>query len=128
MSNNGVEVSKQISPTRSRHQGTRSITDVSSHKTHKSHHHHPHIHRKDKDDKTPQSAHPNLQPSGAVEGFKSEVVTPEQSRNGSRRASVLPEGAEGMFTGAQKRDIREGEVKEEKEKGVQRATFVLQIA
>lgn len=89
-----------------------------------SHHHHTHLHhRKDHSrEKEAQSAHPNLQPNEL--GSRSEGVTPEESRAGSRRTSVHGDmmGWEGNGREREKRVVKEGEVKEERERGVLRAT------
>ncbi|KAG0647949.1 hypothetical protein D0Z07_5815 [Hyphodiscus hymeniophilus] len=79
------------SPTRPKHQVTRSRTEAAATfpKLHKSHpRHHPQLHRKDHRegmDKDPHSSHSNLQPQERT--TKSEGVTPEESRAGSRRTS-----------------------------------------
>ena len=102
------------SPTRPRHQVTRSISEVGTklHSKHHGHHHHPHLHRKDKEkgEGVPQSAGPNLQP----EVSRSE---PNESRDVSRRTSVfeVPIPHEGE---------KRREVGEERERGLVRATFV----
>jgi len=90
-----------------------------------SHHHHPHLHRKDYGErKDPQSAHPNLQPH---EGdTRCEGVAPEESRAGSMRTSLhdtpgwekFGSGERGM---GEKRLVKEGEVKEERERSALRA-------
>ncbi len=102
------------SPTRPKHLTTRSISEV--HKHHHSHLHHPNLHRRKED---PQSSHPNLGASGSFEGTssKSEGVTPSVSRDVSRRGSVL-EILEG--NGRERRAVKEGEVREEREKGILR--------
>lgn len=129
MSNSGADNSKPTSPIRSRHQVTRSITEVQSFPKihhHFSHHHSHSHHRKDKDDKIPQSALPNLQPNGLIEATKSEAVTPEESRNASRTTSVFSTSIEGIegLPGTQRHTVKEGDVKKNREKGMLRATFV----
>jgi hypothetical protein len=129
MSNNsGDGGSKPTSPTHPKHQISRSITEISGGggfpKLHRPHHH------RSKDDKTPQSTQPNLQPTGVVDGTKSEGATPDESHNGSRRTSVVGSQAwETDLGGApmpgntrEKRVVREGEVSEERERGILRAT------
>lgn len=89
------------------------------------HHHHPHLHRKDHSrEKKPQSVHANLQPNKSL--TKSEGVTPVESRAGSRRNSVSGDmvnwdGANGGGRDREKRVVKEGEVSEERERGVFRA-------
>lgn len=91
------------------------------------HHHHTHLHRKDHSrEKEAQSAHPNLQPH-EIGTTKSEGVTPEESRAGSRQPSVFGDipGWDGMGSSRERerrRPVKEGEVKEERERGVLRAT------
>jgi hypothetical protein len=115
------------SPQRPKHQTNRSITETSFPKLHRPHH--PHIHRLNRDAKVKetQSAHPNLQSNGwDMLQSKSEGVTPEQSRNASRRTSVL--GVPGemdelpAFLRDEKKMVKEGELELEKERAVQRAT------
>jgi len=130
MSNHGGDNTKPSSPARSHHQVTRSIIEVSPPsfpKIHRPQHHHPHIHRRDKDDKTPQSAHLNLQQNGPADGAKSEAVTPHESHNGSRRTSMMGATSEIDRAGLpgnprEKRVVKEGQVKEEREKSVIIAT------
>ena len=62
---------------------------------------------------------------GSYEGTssKSEGFTPNQSRDASRRGSIL--GVDIPETnGREKRVVKEGEVREEREKGVLRAAYV----
>lgn len=94
-----------------------------------SHHHYPHLlHKEQSREKEALSSHQNLQPHDP--STKSEVVTPEESRAGSRRTSVFGDmaGWEKMGNGergmGEKRVVKEGEVKEERERGILRATFV----
>lgn len=107
------------------HQLSRSISEISPPTSRR-----PHLLRREKDDKLPNYATPlRPRPSFLSErsesGFKSEGVTPNDSRSGSRRPSLLlgDEPAE-MALWQQKRPVKEGEVKEEREKSVQRATYV----
>ncbi|KAF7874656.1 uncharacterized protein EAF02_008633 [Botrytis sinoallii] len=128
MSSNG-DGSKYVSPNKTRHQITRSVSEVSSppvkpHRSHHHHHHHhhPHIHRRDKDEKSSQST---LQRgfSPSVES-KSEGVSPDGSRNGSRRPSILGSTVDGfdLFKNNERRPLREGELEAEKQKGAMMAT------
>ncbi|KAF5875989.1 uncharacterized protein Bfra_002385 [Botrytis fragariae] len=129
MSSNG-DGSKYVSPNKSRHQVTRSVSEVSSpplkpHRSHHhhQHHHHPHIHRRDKDEKSSQSTLQRvLSPSGES---KSEGVSPDGSRNGSRRPSILGSTVDGfdLFKNNERRPLREGELEAEKLKGAMMATF-----
>ncbi|TVY48798.1 hypothetical protein LOCC1_G001095 [Lachnellula occidentalis] len=106
------------SPTRSRPQVGRSISEVGTAKrqarNHHGHHHHPHLHRRDKDrlpeGEVPQST---LQPGVS----RSE---PNESRDVSRRTSVLEVPV--PYEGERRREVGDKEVEEEKEKGVVRAT------
>src|SRR3954468_23691564 len=90
-----LPIFKPTSPPRPKHQTTRSITETSLvPKLHRPHHHHPHIHRhhhKDKDkEKGGGSASENASSYlGAEGGTKSEGVTPDESRVGSRRDSFI---------------------------------------
>ncbi|KAL3427620.1 hypothetical protein PVAG01_01129 [Phlyctema vagabunda] len=132
MSHNGIEASRPVSAQSPRHQVKRSITDTGGfgkaqpHRPH--HHHYPHIHRKDEKTSSSSSSqqqqqqstysNPNPQVNLIIDGIRSEGITPEQSRDGSRRASFL-EGVDVL--GNQKRMVKEGEVVDEKEKSAQRA-------
>lgn len=106
------------SPTRPKHLTTLSISEVHKHHHHP-HLHHPSLHRK-KEDIEP--AHPNLHVSTSYEGpgTRSEGATPGESQNVSRRGSVngveIPE-----TNGRERRPVKEGEVRDEMEKGVLRA-------
>lgn len=113
------------SPTRPRHQVTRSISEFSAFpKLHRPHHHHhpPHVARHHKDrENVPQSAGPTLQPTTSeTTGTMSEAVTPNDSRDASRRTSVLGLGWEDGESNRE-RVAREGQLNEEREKGEQRA-------
>lgn len=113
------------------------------------HHHGRRAHSKEKNTKEeePQSAHPNLQPflGGErrdkswrdIQQARSEGVTPAGSRNASRRTSVLGswESDGGPSTGTavigdmalgpkERKAVKDGQVKQERERGVLRATFV----
>ncbi|KAM0133352.1 hypothetical protein ACHAO1_006289 [Botrytis cinerea] len=129
MSSNG-EGSKYVSPNTSRHQVTRSVSEVSSpplkphrsHRHHHHHHHHPHIHRRDKDEKSSQSTlQKSLSPSGES---KSDGVSPDGSQNGSQRPSILGSAVDGfdLFKNNERRPLREGELEAEKQKGAMMAT------
>jgi hypothetical protein len=107
--------SNHTSPTRPKHLTTRSISEV-HHK-----HHHPHLHHHRRKEES-QSTHHSQAALGSYEGTssRSEGFTPSQSRDVSRQGSILgvdiPEG-----NGREKRVVKEGEVREEREKGVLRA-------
>jgi hypothetical protein len=106
------------SPTRPKHLTTRSISEV-HHK-----HHHPHLHHHHRKEET-QSVHASQQALGSYEGTssRSEGFTPNHSRDASRRGSIL--GVEiPERNGREKRVVKEGEVREEREKGVLRAACV----
>lgn len=83
----------------------------------------------------PQSVGPNLQPYVSADGHgrdvtRSEGVTPAGSRDASRRTSMMGtldgEGGIGGLGGVlrewEKRAVKGGEVKEERERGGLRAT------
>lgn len=93
MSGNGAETPKQASPYRPRHQISRSITELSSPIRLGRHHHAHHRRDRSRDERVPvpQSAAPVLQapPRSSLDYTRSEYVTPNLSRNPSRRASVL---------------------------------------
>ncbi|CAG8979974.1 hypothetical protein HYALB_00010743 [Hymenoscyphus albidus] len=111
------------SPTRPRHQVTRSISEFSAFpKLHRQrHHHHPHVsrHHKDKEREKEgfQSADANSQSVNADTGMMSDV-TPSESRDASRRTSFLGTGGE---DGDGRERVKEGEVLDEMERGEQRA-------
>jgi hypothetical protein len=118
---------------RSKNQSNPSITEPSSFpKLHRSHHHHHHIHRHHAKDT--HSAHSNPRSSASLIGAemdasKSEGVTPIHSQNPSRRASFLgtsPE-LEGMLLSwkAERKNVKEIQVREEKERGILRSSFVI---
>ncbi|KUJ11281.1 uncharacterized protein LY89DRAFT_655061 [Mollisia scopiformis] len=118
-------------PTRPKHLTTRSISEITSiPKVHK-HHHHPHLHHRDKD---PAASNPTLKVQPSVvdvvggERSRSEGVTPNESRNVSRRGSVnvavVGPWEDSVGMGAlqrEKRVVKEGEVREERERGALRA-------
>jgi len=123
MSGYATEMPRGTVSHRPHHSLSRSISEITSvPRVHRSHHHHNPLHRRDKDDKTPQSAAPNLQPG--IDSSKSEAVTPADSLNPSRRASIT--GADdniGMAgTGWPKQLVKDGQVKEERGKNFLRAT------
>ncbi|TAQ89555.1 hypothetical protein B7494_g2111 [Chlorociboria aeruginascens] len=117
------EISKYSSSIH-QHQVTRSIFEVSL-KVHKHHHSHMHRHKEDKSPQSaqPYSANPSLQPNGNFD-TRSEGVTPVESRNESRRGSTFHSATEKPEFGwpGRERVIKEGEIAEEKEKGILRAT------
>ncbi|QSZ34491.1 hypothetical protein DSL72_006085 [Monilinia vaccinii-corymbosi] len=131
MSSNG-DGSKYVSPNKPRHQVTRSVSETSSSplKSHRSqnhhhHHHHPHIHRRDKDEKSSQSTlQKALSPS--VDVSRSEGVSSNESRNGSRRPSIFGSTVDDfdLLKNNERRPLREGELEAEKEKGAIMAKFV----
>jgi hypothetical protein len=92
-------------------------------KTHRPHHHlpHPHFHRRDRDkeDKAPQFAHPNLQPN-TLEWSKSEGPTPDGSRTVSRNPSIR--GLKDEAAGMARIQVTDAEVKQEKDRNALRAT------
>jgi CHASE2 domain-containing sensor protein len=122
-----VPIYKTISPPRPKHQTHRSITEASFPVPKRSHHHH-HIHRHHKDKERDKDSLRSGQP---VEGTKSEGVSPQNSREQSRRTSLLPVSGEieGLVVASswkeERRVVRAEEVAEEKEKGYLRATWVL---
>lgn len=113
-----------------RHQVSRSISEFSAfpklHRPHHHHHHHGHgSHKKDKDEELTQSAGPNLQLNGENVGTTSDNGTLNESRDASRRTSVWGSGWEDGEKERAKMIVKEGQVAEEKELGIQRATWVL---
>lgn len=135
------------SPTRPTHRITRSITEVSpptiktGHRLYTSSHHHHYHHSSrrarssEKEASTtcePQSAHPNLQGADPRwrEGVKSEFGTPAESRRASGAAldadvwNAMSSGNTGGYM-VERRTIKEGEVKEEIERGVLRKAYVI---
>jgi hypothetical protein len=119
-----VPIYKTASPPRPKHQIHRSITETSFPIPKRHHHHHIHLHHKDKDSKDKDS----LRSSQPVEDTKSEGVSPDNSREHSRRTSLLPVSAEiegALIANSWKEErtpVKPEEVAEEKEKGHLRAT------
>lgn len=125
------------SPQRPKHLQNRSITEITSalpripHQHYSKHHHHPHIHHKDKASRDYGVSQLVYNAQGSLglphgEGSRSEGNSPGESRVGSRRGSLGGglENKEDSVTGRKERVVREGEVREERERGVLRATFV----
>jgi hypothetical protein len=136
------DASKPASPSRPKHEVTRSISDVATptvSKINRTHHHHPHLHHRHKDNnKGHHVSQPNLYPnaSGSIlEVAKSEGHTPDRSRSASRRTSLLAQvdGAADLSnamagsTYSEKRIVKEGEVDEEKNKAVLMASLVFHL-
>lgn len=124
MSGLGAELSKGAAPKRPHHQLHRSVSEMPIvPKTKGVHHHHyAHLHRRDKDEKGERSAGSSLLPSKTLDGTKSEGVTPNASRSGSRRASVFSSPDDNLGGLVRERRIaNDGVVKAEKEKNVLRA-------
>ncbi|ESZ95046.1 hypothetical protein SBOR_4579 [Sclerotinia borealis F-4128] len=127
MSSNG-DTSKYVSPNKPRYQVTQSVSEASTplkpHRSHRHHHHHhPHIHRRDRDEKSSQyTLQKALNPSREVS--RSEGVSPNESRNGSRRPSIFGSAVDGfdLPRDNERRPLREGELEAEKEKGAMMAT------
>jgi hypothetical protein len=114
MSSSGAEIPK-AGPVQPHHQLNRSISEIP--RAHR--HHHPHLHRRDKDERSPQSTKSSLQPGTTLDVPKSEAVTPNESRSISRRTSILGSADESVgMVGLQpqRRPVSEAEVKAEKEK------------
>ncbi|KAL2070929.1 hypothetical protein VTL71DRAFT_13955 [Oculimacula yallundae] len=132
-----------ISPTRPKHLSTRSITEVNappslpripgnSGKHHHHHHHHPHIHHGRHRDKERDGMRGvdgrdgSAEYGNAIGGSRSEGHTPSESRVGSRRGSFNWKGEDGSGLSRERKErervVREGEVREERERGVLRAT------
>lgn len=134
-----VPIYKTTPPPRPKHQTQRSITEASFPAPKRSHHHHHHhIHRHHKDKERDRDRDRDGSGSGntqSVEVTKSEGVSPENSRDPSRRTSLLQAA---MVAGSgmgelegfaiangwkeERRAVKAEEVVEEKEKGVLRAT------
>ncbi len=113
---NSIETSPK-SPERSNHLANRSITELSPDsipQAHRQHHdHHPHLRHRSKE------AHIGNQGARSDHGSKSEGATPYDSQNASRRGSIF--GWDDVGSGREKRTVKEGEVKEERERGFLRA-------
>jgi len=88
MSNNDHDAHKQSSTHRSRHQITRSITELSGpmrlHRHHHPHHHSQHLPDRD----VPSSAAPIPHGRASLDGVRSEGATPNMSPGASRRPSI----------------------------------------
>ncbi|PQE04351.1 septum formation initiator domain-containing protein [Rutstroemia sp. NJR-2017a BBW] len=127
MSSSNGDGSKLTSPVRPRHQVTRSISHRSQHHHHHHHYHHPHIHRRDKDEKSSQSTLQKAHAGSSIEGTKSEGVSPNESRNTSRRTSVFGSAGDGLDVARAniRRPLKDGELAAEKEKEVLMATLVV---
>ncbi|KAH9214536.1 hypothetical protein DL95DRAFT_389506, partial [Leptodontidium sp. 2 PMI_412] len=132
------------SPTRPKHLTTRSITEVNpppslpriphhhGHISKHHHHHHPHIHHhRHKDSKVgvdgSGAAGSGSASGDGIGGSRSEGQTPSESRVVSRRGSGSFRGEDvggssGVYNGRREGVVREGEVREERERGVLRAT------
>jgi hypothetical protein len=116
--------SNALSPRR--HQVQRSVSDFSAfpkiHRPHVHHHHrHHHGDKHHKESDVTQSAGPNLQLNGEAVGSRSENGTPNDSRDASRRTSVLGPGWEDGERDRESMVVQDGQVAEEKRKGAQRA-------
>lgn len=125
MSNHASEFSKSLSPLRPSHQYSRSATDLSPPAAAKNHyfsHNHPHLHRRDKEEKLPNSSGLSLLPSALPDWSKSEGVSPNDSRVNSRRASIVASNDESTMAGGQRRTrhITPKEVADEKERSLLR--------
>jgi hypothetical protein len=134
----GLQLTLQTSPTRPKHQSNRSITEITGSsfpKIHRPHHHHPHQqhHHLHKNKDEAQSAHPSLgysDPRAAGWGRETKSSeTGSSSVPASRRESLLipssgDDGSRSEREGGKerRREVREGEVEKEKERGVLRAT------
>lgn len=110
-----------VSPTR-RHQVTRSISEFSSfpklhRQPHNRHDQQPHVSRNHKEREVAQSTGPNLQVNGEVVGSMSDTVSANDSKDASRRTSVLVSG----WDDGERVTVREIDVVQEKEKASQRA-------
>jgi hypothetical protein len=111
---------------RPKHQTSRSITETAYPTSRKHHHIHRHHHKhKDND----SSSAPNLHPNGVpIDGSKSEFVTPEESRNTSRRVSLLEISGDieaSAITDSwreERRAVKDGEIVKEKERAALRST------
>jgi hypothetical protein len=120
--------SNALSPRR--HQVQRSVSDFSAfpkiHRPHVHHHHH-HGGKHHKDSDVSQSAGPNLLVNGEAVGSMSENVTPNDSRDASRRTSVLGPGWEDGEKERENMVVKDDQVAEEKRKGAQRAMCVVSV-
>lgn len=123
-----VQLQAPTSPTRPKHLTTRSITEISPPSGSKLHlssrhhqHRHPHLHsHKHKHGESQSTLQLDPNPEGTT---RSEGQTPAGSGNVSRRGSIFGDyTAYAAEMGGPKRLVKEGEVKDEMEKGALRAT------
>ncbi|KAK3341404.1 hypothetical protein B0T25DRAFT_341036 [Lasiosphaeria hispida] len=91
MAHNGVEGPKETPPHRTRHQITRSISELSSPIRLHRHHSHRAVKERERDglSPAPQAAIPMTQTRMSLDGSRSDGVTPNLSPNASRRTSIL---------------------------------------
>ena len=122
-----MEVSAPLGrrPSHQLHRSVSAISNGMASKHHRSHSHHLHLHRRDKEDK---SLGLNLLHSRTHEWTRSEGVTPNDSRNASRRTSLLASAEDSVGLTGLQRFVSEAEVKAEKENNALRAMWVLSTA
>lgn len=130
MPNSGNGVTVQTSSGGPRHIPSKSITEPlpgSSHnKLHRHHDHHKHS--RDKDDKYPPSVHNLLRPGNLGEGLL-ETLSPSGSRNHSRsRRASLRGSVDDISSTKEKKAVTDAELKDEIEKGVQRAKYEILVS
>ncbi|KAH8820348.1 hypothetical protein F5884DRAFT_44231 [Xylogone sp. PMI_703] len=109
-----------------KHHVSKSLSEPLPPGTHnKIHRHHHQKHIRDRDDRSPRSSNQLLQPSSNGEGQKAETFSSSGSRSHSRRPSLRGSVDDvtdlRSSTSREKRTVTEAELKEEIEKGVQRA-------
>lgn len=130
MSVSGAELQKASTSQHARLQLQRSVSEAPTVPKHQRPHHHTHLHRRDKDEKAEKSALASLLPSNTLEGTKSEGVTPSGSHSGSRRTSVFTSADDNPSMAGRQRErrvVKDGELKAEKDKSTLRATYVAQL-
>jgi hypothetical protein len=126
MSSLGAELQRAPSLQHTRHQLQRAISDVHVVPKHSPFHHHHHHNHRDRGEKEEKTAGSNLSASFIFDGTKSEGVTPNVSRSGSRRTSVFISADDNSAMSGwqrEKKAVKPGEVKAEKEKSALRATY-----
>lgn len=136
MSSLGAELQKAPSLQHTRHQLQRTISDVhilpkhSPFNHHHHHHHHYHHIQRERGEKEEKTAVSNLSASFIYDGTKSEGVTPNVSRSGSRRTSVFISADDNSAMSGRQRErkaVKPGAVKAEREKNALRAKYVFLV-
>src|SRR5690242_9309853 len=113
MSLNDRDVQKQSSAHRSRHQITRSISELSGPIRLHRHHHH-----QTRDRDAPLSGAPTLQGRISLDGVKLEGMTPNMSPNSSRRPSIRSSEDVVILSQPVKKRSKEEELAAERERAI----------